>query len=108
VSYTAPASEEFGASRTTWIVRASRWPSYSASSAAQLWRKYTGGVTPREISPRVLFFSAARFALSDGQIARVLVKMRWKCGIRLCSSLMGDELLCVVFTRDDRSEGDAG
>ncbi|WP_310889457.1 hypothetical protein [Burkholderia pseudomallei] len=40
------------------------------------WRKYTGGAAPRELSPHILFFGAARLALTDAELARVLERMR--------------------------------
>lgn len=40
------------------------------------WRKYTGGETPREISPHILFFAMARLELDDATIERVLDRMR--------------------------------
>ncbi|WP_458365676.1 XRE family transcriptional regulator [Burkholderia pseudomallei] len=45
-------------------------------AGGQQWRKYTGGADPRELSPRILFFDAARLVLPDGQLALVLEKMR--------------------------------
>ncbi|WOD18965.1 XRE family transcriptional regulator [Paraburkholderia kirstenboschensis] len=40
------------------------------------WRKYTGGETPREISPHLLFFAMARLELDAETIDRVLARMR--------------------------------
>ncbi|MCR5892185.1 MULTISPECIES: XRE family transcriptional regulator [Burkholderia] len=40
------------------------------------WRKYTGGEEPREISPHILFFAAARLELSPEDLERVLARMR--------------------------------
>ena len=45
-------------------------------AGGQQWRKYTGGAQPREMSPQMLFYGAAKLALSDQEIARVLEKMR--------------------------------
>ncbi|KVQ43239.1 hypothetical protein KDX08_30025 [Burkholderia cenocepacia] len=45
-------------------------------AGGQQWRKYTGGAVPRELSPQILFFGAARLALTDEQLALVLNKMR--------------------------------
>ncbi|WP_438820276.1 hypothetical protein [Burkholderia lata] len=39
------------------------------------WRKYTGGQTPRELSPHMAFVAAAKLSLSDEEFARVLAKM---------------------------------
>ncbi|CAB3762411.1 hypothetical protein GQ57_11190 [Burkholderia sp. MSh2] len=45
-------------------------------AGGQQWRKYTGGAEPRELSPHILFFGAARLVLPDEQLALVLDKMR--------------------------------
>lgn len=45
-------------------------------AGSQQWRKYTGGAQPREMSPQMLFFGAARLALSEEELARVLERMR--------------------------------
>ncbi|WP_330996085.1 hypothetical protein [Burkholderia diffusa] len=45
-------------------------------AGGQQWRKYTGGAAPRELSPHILFFGAARLALTDSEFERVLGKMR--------------------------------
>lgn len=40
------------------------------------WRKYTGGESPREMSPHILFFLAAQLALSEDELSKVLKKMQ--------------------------------
>ncbi|PLP96987.1 hypothetical protein [Cupriavidus pauculus] len=45
-------------------------------AGGQQWRKYTGGAQPREMAPQMLFFGAARLALSDEELKRVLDRMR--------------------------------
>ncbi|MFM0435104.1 MULTISPECIES: hypothetical protein [Paraburkholderia] len=45
-------------------------------AGGQQWRKYTGGVDPREMSPQILFFGAARLALEPAELDKVLEKMR--------------------------------
>lgn len=44
-------------------------------AGGQQWRKYTGGEQPREMSPQMLFFGAARLVLPWEQIEAVLQKM---------------------------------
>ncbi|MBP0629944.1 MULTISPECIES: XRE family transcriptional regulator [unclassified Cupriavidus] len=45
-------------------------------AGGQQWRKYTGGAQPREMAPQMLFFGAARLALSEDEMQRVLARMR--------------------------------
>ncbi|WP_288887400.1 hypothetical protein [uncultured Citrobacter sp.] len=40
------------------------------------WRKYTGGESPRTMSPHILFFMAAQLELSDKELTAVINKMR--------------------------------
>ena len=40
------------------------------------WRKYTGGESPRAMSPHILFYMAAQLALSDDELGRVIKKMQ--------------------------------
>ena len=40
------------------------------------WRKYTGGETPREISPHLLFFAMARLELDAETMEQILNRMR--------------------------------
>jgi hypothetical protein len=45
-------------------------------AGGQQWRKYTGGAQPREMAPQMLFFGAARLALTEDEFSRVLDRMR--------------------------------
>lgn len=45
-------------------------------AGGQQWRKYTGGVEPREMSLQMLFFAAARLELPERDVQRVLARMR--------------------------------
>lgn len=40
------------------------------------WRKYTGGESPRAMSPHILFFIAAQLALSNKELDSVMKKMQ--------------------------------
>ncbi|WP_366941950.1 XRE family transcriptional regulator [Cupriavidus basilensis] len=40
------------------------------------WRKYTGGAAPREMSPQMLFFAAARITLDAAAVDQVIEAMR--------------------------------
>ncbi|EOC7145417.1 helix-turn-helix domain-containing protein [Escherichia coli] len=40
------------------------------------WRKYTGGESPRAISPHILFFMAAQLTLNDVELDKILTKMQ--------------------------------
>ncbi|ENM2868526.1 helix-turn-helix transcriptional regulator [Citrobacter koseri] len=40
------------------------------------WRKYTGGESPRAMSPHILFFIAAQLSLNNNELNKILGKMR--------------------------------
>ncbi|WP_408337115.1 XRE family transcriptional regulator [Paraburkholderia sp. RL17-337-BIB-A] len=40
------------------------------------WRKYTGGETPRDLSPHLLFFAMAQLELDSETMERILNRMR--------------------------------
>ncbi|UEP42771.1 XRE family transcriptional regulator [Burkholderia sp. B21-005] len=40
------------------------------------WRKYTGGQSPRELSPHMAFVAAAKLTLTQDEFTRVLTKMK--------------------------------
>jgi len=45
-------------------------------AGGQQWRKYTGGIAPREMGPQMLFLAAARLVLDEQELGRVLDRMR--------------------------------
>lgn len=40
------------------------------------WRKYTGGESPRALSPHILFYMAAQLALDEGDLKKIMDKMK--------------------------------
>lgn len=40
------------------------------------WRKYTGGIQPRELSQHMHFYMAALLTLSDAELGKVIDRMR--------------------------------
>jgi predicted transcriptional regulator len=74
--YTPPKPEDFQRLKTELGLTGEQMAEIFGVAGGQQWRKYTGGVTPREMSPQMLFFGAARLVLTDAEIERVLVKIR--------------------------------
>ncbi|WP_342346275.1 XRE family transcriptional regulator [Caballeronia zhejiangensis] len=54
------------------------------------WRKYTGGQSPRELSPHMAFVAAAKLALTPEDFAHVLAKMA-EFGALVEEDLAGDQ-----------------
>lgn len=40
------------------------------------WRKYTGGESPRALSPHILFYMAAQLALDENELKKITDKMK--------------------------------
>jgi hypothetical protein len=40
------------------------------------WRKYTGGESPRAMSPHILFYMAAQLSLSSDDLNKIIKKMK--------------------------------
>jgi hypothetical protein len=76
MKYFSPRPEDFQRLKTELGRTGEQMADLFGVAGGQQWRKYTGGEKPREMSPQMLFFGAARLALSDKEFARVLAKMR--------------------------------
>lgn len=76
MKYTAPTAEDFQRLKSALSYTGEQMADLFGVAGGQQWRKYTGGMTPREMSPQMLFFGAARLALTDDEFNRVLEKMR--------------------------------
>lgn len=74
--YTSPKTEDFQRLKNELGLTGEQMAKLFGVAGGQQWRKYTGGATPREMSPHMLFLGAARLVLSDAELEKVLVKMR--------------------------------
>ena len=76
MKYTAPTAEDFQRLKNQLGRTGEQMAELFGVAGGQQWRKYTGGAEPREMSPQMLFFGAARLALTHDEFDRVLEKMR--------------------------------
>jgi hypothetical protein len=74
--YAPPKPEDFQRLKDSLGKTGNEMAELFGVAGGQQWRKYTGGIQPREMSPQILFFGAARLALSDEEFDRVLARMR--------------------------------
>jgi len=74
--YTSPKPEDFRRLKDALGHTGEQMADLFGVAGGQQWRKYTGGETPREMSPQILFFGAAKLALEPDEFERVLAKMR--------------------------------
>lgn len=79
--YTPPSPEDLEALKKQLGYTGNQMADLAGVASNSQWRKYTGGESPRSMSPHILFFMAAKLSLSEGEIEKVLEKMR-KIGAR--------------------------
>ena len=75
-SYTPPSTKDLADLKHTLGYTGEEMAALASVAGGQQWRKYTGGAEPRDVSMHILFFMAARLALTDSELARVRDKMQ--------------------------------
>lgn len=75
-SYTAPTPEDLHKLKARLGYTGNQMADLAGVASNSQWRKYTGGESPRAMSPHILFFMAAQLALSDKELTAVINKMR--------------------------------
>lgn len=73
--YTPPTPEELEALKEGLGYTGNEMADLAGVASNSQWRKYTGGVAPRAMSPHILFFMAAQLVLNEDELERVLNKM---------------------------------
>ena len=74
--YTPPTAQDFQRLKQNLDRTGEQMAELFGVAGGQQWRKYTGGAAPREMSPQMLFFGAARLVLSEAELERVFMRMR--------------------------------
>ncbi|MEQ0775879.1 hypothetical protein ABLT15_26595 [Paraburkholderia tropica] len=74
--YTSPTAEDFERLKQALGKTGNDMADLFGVAGGQQWRKYTSKSEPRQMSPQILFFGAARLALSPEELERVIDKMR--------------------------------
>lgn len=74
--YVPPAPEELNKLKEELGYTGTEMADLAGVASNSQWRKYTGGESPRAMSPHILFFMAAQLALSDKELTAVINKMR--------------------------------
>lgn len=74
--YTPPSPDDLSKLKESLGYTGNQMADLAGVSSNSQWRKYTGGETPRAMSPHILFYMAAQLALTPDEISRVLIKMR--------------------------------
>lgn len=73
--YTPPTPDELEKLKEELGYTGNQMADLAGVASNSQWRKYTGGESPRAMSPHILFFMAAQLALNEDEINKVLFKM---------------------------------
>ncbi|HBU8848856.1 helix-turn-helix transcriptional regulator [Citrobacter sedlakii] len=74
--YTPPTPDDLNQLKEQLGYTGTQMADLAGVASNSQWRKYTGGESPRAMSPHILFFMAAQLALSDKELTAVLKKMQ--------------------------------
>lgn len=73
--YTPPTPDDLNNLKDALGYTGNQMADLAGVASNSQWRKYTGGESPRAMSPHILFYMAAQLALSDDELQRVIKKM---------------------------------
>lgn len=76
IPYTPPTPEDLQRLKDELGYSGEQMASLASVAGGSQWRKYTGGADPRAVNIHMLFFIAARLALTPAELERVVAKMR--------------------------------
>jgi hypothetical protein len=74
--YTPPTTQDLADLKASLNRTGDQMADLFGLAGSHQWRKYTGGQSPREMSPQMAFFAAARLELDQSQIDRIVRRMR--------------------------------
>ncbi|EBP6707481.1 helix-turn-helix transcriptional regulator, partial [Salmonella enterica] len=69
--YTPPTPEDLNQLKETLGYTGAQMANLAGVASNSQWRKYTGGESPRAMSPHILFFMAAQLILSEDDINKI-------------------------------------
>ncbi|QGH64145.1 helix-turn-helix domain-containing protein [Serratia proteamaculans] len=73
--YTPPTPEDLERLKSELGYTGTQMADLAGVASNSQWRKYTGGVEPRAMSPHILFFMAAQLSLSPQELEKIIDKM---------------------------------
>lgn len=75
-NYSAPTTEDLNKLKDSLGFTGNQMADLAGVASNSQWRKYTGGESPRTMSPHILFYMAAQLALTDSDLEKILEKMK--------------------------------
>ncbi|MGB6053726.1 MAG: XRE family transcriptional regulator [Burkholderiaceae bacterium] len=76
IPYTPPTADDLQNLKDRLGLTGQQMAALASVSDGAQWRKYTGGSSPRDVNIHMLFFIAARLALTDQELERVVTQMQ--------------------------------
>jgi len=73
--YTPPTPDDLNRLKDDLKFTGNQMADLAGVASNSQWRKYTGGESPRAMSPHILFYMAAQLSLSENELNRVIAKM---------------------------------
>lgn len=73
--YIPPSPEDLNELKDSLAYTGTQMADLAGVASNSQWRKYTGGESPRAMSPHILFYMAAQLALSNEELDKVVAKM---------------------------------
>ncbi|EOC1559753.1 XRE family transcriptional regulator [Cronobacter sakazakii] len=74
--YTPPSPDDLNLLKERLGYTGNQMADLAGVASNSQWRKYTGGESPRSMSPQILFFIAAQLSLSEKDLNQIVEKMR--------------------------------
>ncbi|WP_238759136.1 helix-turn-helix domain-containing protein [Klebsiella oxytoca] len=74
--YTPPSPDDLNRLKDELGYTGNQMADLAGVASNSQWRKYTGGESPRAMSPHILFYIAAQLALTPEELDRVISKMQ--------------------------------
>ena len=75
--YTPPTPDDLEVLKESLGYTGTQMAELAGVASNSQWRKYTGGISPRAMSPHILFFIAAQLSLDKDEISKVISKMKY-------------------------------
>ncbi|WP_233963552.1 XRE family transcriptional regulator [Pectobacterium versatile] len=73
--YTPPSPDDLNRLKDALGYTGNQMADLAGVASNSQWRKYTGGESPRAMSPHILFYMAAQLALDGDELQRIITKM---------------------------------
>lgn len=73
--YTPPSPDDLNRLKDALGYTGNQMADLAGVASNSQWRKYTGGESPRAMSPHILFYMAAQLVLTDDELQRIITKM---------------------------------